>query len=83
MRGNAGRYTVTVTPKSGFNGAVTLRFGGLPSNTTASFNPNPTSSSSVLTVQTTTSTLPGAYTLTISGTSSGLTRTTTVVLNVH
>ena len=83
VRPNAVSYTVTVTPESGFNGAVTLSVSGLPSSTNASFNPNPATSSSVLTVKTTSSTPPGSFTLTLSGTSGGLTRTATVDLKVH
>jgi hypothetical protein len=54
----------------------------VPSRTSASFSPNPTSSSSTLTVSTGSRTTRGTYTLTIKGTSGSLTRTTGVTLVV-
>ena len=56
---------------------------GLPNHTSASFSPNPTASSSVLTVQTYRNTHTGSYQLTITGTSGGVTSTTTVTLVVQ
>jgi uncharacterized protein (TIGR03118 family) len=39
MRGNSVSTMITVTPQNGFNGSVTFSASGLPSNSTASFNP--------------------------------------------
>ena len=77
-------YTVGVNRSGGFSGAVTLSVVSvLPSGTTASFNPNPTSgTTSTLNVATTASTPPGSYTLTINGVSGPLNRSTSVVLTV-
>ena len=82
-RGGGTSYTVTVQPVNGFTGAVSLSLSGLPSRTSASFSPNPTTSSSTLSVATNRRTPSGSYLLTITGTSSGLTRTTTVTLAVQ
>jgi hypothetical protein len=58
-----------ITPQYGFTGKVNLTVSGLPPGVTASFAPNPTTSSSTLTL-TAGSTAPiGQYTLTITGTS--------------
>ena len=82
-RGGGTSYTVTVQPVNGFTGAVSLSLSGLPSRTSASFSPNPTTSSSTLSVATSRKTPSGSYLVTITGTSSGLTRTTTVTLTVQ
>jgi hypothetical protein len=74
-------YTVTVNSLNGFTGSVTLTVTSLPPKSTASFSPNPTSSSSTLTIRTNRGqTPPGTYTVTITGTSGGVTHTTTVTL---
>jgi N-acetylmuramoyl-L-alanine amidase len=82
VRGTAARYTVTVSPANGFTGAVALSATGLPSGASASFSPNPATNSSTLTVQTTRSTPPGGYTVTITGTSDPLSHSTTANLQV-
>ncbi len=87
-QGSATSYTVTVTPSGGFNGSVALSVSGVPSGATPSFSPTSASSSSswssTLTVTTTSSTTTGSYTLTITGTSSGVpSQTTDVTLNVQ
>jgi hypothetical protein len=81
-RGGSITYAVTVNPQNGFTGSVSLSVSGVPSRTSASFSPNPTSSSSTLTVSTGSRTTRGTYTLTIKGTSGSLTRTTGVTLVV-
>jgi hypothetical protein len=82
-RGASTSYTVSVKPVNGFTGSVSLSVSGLPNRTSASFSPNPTTSSSTLSVQTNRRTSTGSYVLTITGTSGGLTRTTTVTLAVR
>ena len=49
-RGSSGVSTITVVPKSGFDQSVTLVASGLPKGVTASFTPNPTPNSSILTL---------------------------------
>lgn len=87
-RGNSTAYTITVTSLSGFSGQVSLSVSGLPSRTSASFNPNPvsvssgTSGTSTMTVTTSGRTTPTTRTLTIRGTSGALTHSTTATLIV-
>lgn len=77
-------YTVTVTPQSGFNGAVTLSASGAPAGTTVSFSsPSITGQgSSTLTISTTAGTPLGLSTITIFGISGSLSGNTSVSLNV-
>ena len=84
-RGSSARYTVTITPGSGFTGTVSLSVSGLPRRTSASFNPSSitTSGSSTLTVSTNRRTPTGTFTLTISAISGGLTHKQKVALTVQ
>jgi len=83
VAGNNTSYSVTITPTNGFNAAVSLSVGGLPSGANGTFSPNnQVMTSSTLSVTTTTATTPGSYPLTITGTSGTLTHTTSVTLTV-
>jgi hypothetical protein len=82
-RGGGTTYAVTVTPVNGFSGSVSLSVSGLPFKGSASFSPNPTTSASTLSVSTWRKTTTGTYTLTITGTSGGVTHSTTVQLIVQ
>jgi hypothetical protein len=84
-RGNSTTYTVTVTAINGFNGTVALRVRGLPSNSTATFNPSSVTGqgTSTMTVSTNTSTSTGTFTLRPRGTSGSVTHSTTVQLVVQ
>jgi len=76
-------YSVTITSTNGFNAAVSLSVGGLPSGANGTFSPNnQVMTSSTLSVTTTTGTTPGSYPLSITGTSGTLTHTTSVTLTV-
>ena len=83
-------YTVTVTPLSGFTGTVNLSVGsesGFPTGiTSGGFSPASisTGGSSTLTMQTSTSTVPYALSLTITGTSGTISHTasTTLLINL-
>src|SRR5205814_8238249 len=44
--GGSTSYTVTITPTGGFSGPVSLSVSGLPSGASASFTPNPATTSS-------------------------------------
>jgi hypothetical protein len=81
--GNSTSYSVAITPTNGFNGQVSFSVSGLPSGASASFSPNPASSSSTLSVTTSATTPTGTYPLTVTGTSGGLTHTTSVSLVVN
>lgn len=82
--GGTGSYTVTLTPGSGFSGAVSFSVSGLPAGATASFNPSSltTSGSTTLSVATSFSTSAGTYPLTITGNSGQASNTATVTLVV-
>jgi serine protease AprX len=82
VRGRSASYAVAVTPTGGFGGNVDLSVGGLPAGASASFTPNPATTNATLSVQTAAGTKTGAYTLTITGTSGSLKRTTTVTLQI-
>ncbi len=75
--GTTAAYTVKITGSSGFTGTVSLSLTGA----TGSFSPSIVtgSGSTVMSV----SPPKGNYTLIITGTSGGLTRTTSVALRVH
>jgi uncharacterized membrane protein len=77
-------YTAAVTTNNGFGGTVVLSVSGLPAGAGASFSPSSLSVSgtSTLSVTTSNSTPGGSYTLTITGTSGSLLRSTNVTLNV-
>ena len=82
-RGKNGSYTVGVNPTGGFTGAVTFSvLSGLPANTTASFSPNPTTSSSALNINVASKASQGTYTLTLKGVNGSLSTTTTVSLTI-
>lgn len=87
-RGSQGNSTLTFTPSAGFNQPIGISCAGAPSGTTCTANPNsvtpdgtdPTMSN--LTVNVGSSTLPGNYTLKVTG-SSVTTHSTTIALTVQ
>jgi len=84
--GSSAQVTVTTTPQTGFNSAVTLAVTGIPNNVTALFATKtvgaPGAGSVALTIASTTSLLPGTYPLTITGTGGGDTVTASVSIVV-
>lgn len=84
VRTTSTSFSVAVSSMNGFSGTVSLTVSGLPSGATASFsNPFVTGSgSSTLTVTPAITSLPGMYTLTIMGTSGGLSHSVDVTLMV-
>jgi hypothetical protein len=81
--GGSTSYTVTITPSGGFAGSVNLAVSGLPSGASGSFDVNPATTSSTLTVATTTSVAAGSYTLTVTGTSGSLSHSASAALAVN
>jgi hypothetical protein len=82
-QGSNATDTITVTPADGFTGSVTLAATGLPTGVTATFAPNPATSTSVLTLTaTSTATVGGPVAVTITGTSGTLTASTAISLTV-
>jgi galactose oxidase-like protein/PKD domain-containing protein len=84
VRTSSTSFSVTVSSANGFSGTVSLNVSGLPSDATTSFsNPFVTGSgSSTLTVNPAITSPPGMYTLTITGTSGGLSHSVNVTLMV-
>jgi uncharacterized membrane protein len=82
-RGGSTTYAITVNGVNGFAGSVTMSLAGAPNRATASFSPNPASSTSTLTLSTRGNTSRGTYTLTITGRSGTLSRTVNVTLVVN
>ena len=81
-RGASTTYAITINPLNGFAGAVSLSVNGFPNRSSATFSSNPATTSSVLTVNTSRPTTRGTYTLTITGTSAGMSHSITVTLQV-
>ncbi len=82
--GRSGAATVTLAATNGFAGFATLGVSGLPAGASASFGSNPAAvpGTSSLTITTAPNTPTGSYTLTVSGTSGGMTRTQGITLTV-
>ena len=83
--GGTATFTVTASLVSGSPSAVELSISGLPAGATSAFNPTQgaPSFSSTLTISTGADTTPGTYTLTITGAGGGLSKTTTVTLEIQ
>ena len=81
-QGSNGSSTITETDLNGFAGSVTLSTSALPSGVTASFSPNPTTSTSVLTFTASSTATTGTTNVTVTGTSGSLTHTTTISLTI-
>jgi len=82
VQGTSGSSTITVVPQNGFSGSVTFSASGLPGGVTASFAPNPSNTSSVLTLSANATATTGTFTITVTGTSGSLTNTTSLSLAV-
>lgn len=82
-QGGSGTSTITVSSQNGFTGNVTLSASGLPSGVSASFSPNPTTGTSVLTITANSIASIGTYSVTITGTSGSLVASTTFQLTVN
>ncbi len=79
----SGTTTIKVEDVDGFTGSVALSVSGLPSGVTASFDTNPTSGSSVLTLNVASSDVRGSYLLTVTGISGARTASTVLALEVN
>jgi sugar lactone lactonase YvrE len=81
--GNSGTVTIAVVGQNGFAGNVSLSASGLTPGVTASFSPNPTAGTSVLTLSATDMAASvGNQPVTIIGTSGTLTASVTVYVTV-
>jgi uncharacterized membrane protein len=68
-RGTSATTYVFVYPQYGFAGSVQFSASGLPAGVTASFSPNPTTSSTMLTLTASSTATLGDYKFTVTGTS--------------
>jgi hypothetical protein len=81
-QGSSGTETVTISPRNGFSGAVSLAVSGLPTGVTALFNPASATTTSTLTLNVSNSASPGNSTLAITGTSGSVTGTEHMTLTI-
>ncbi len=81
--GEQQQYNVSIDRSGGFAGSVDLRVDGLPTGTTASFSPNPTTAGTVLYVTPSATTPSGTYLLIIVGQAGTTTRAAAVQLVVR
>jgi subtilase family serine protease len=82
LRGSTAVGAVMVSPRSGFNGSVSLSASGLPSGVTASFgNPNAAGASQMTFAARSTATA-GSFPITVKGISGGLTSSASFTLTV-
>ncbi len=84
-QGDSGQSVISTTITKGNAQTVTLSVSGLPSGATGSFDVNPIQSgqSSNLTIQTAPNTPAGTYTVTVTGTGTEVTHSTTISLTVN
>jgi len=87
IQGSSSTSPISVIPVDGFTGSVQLSFppgyGGLPPGVTATFSPNPTTGTSVLTLTASSTAAVGTYNLTINGSSGSLNAMTVLTLTVN
>ncbi|HYX53487.1 MAG TPA: choice-of-anchor D domain-containing protein [Candidatus Limnocylindrales bacterium] len=83
--GGSATYTVSISGINGFTGNVTLSASGLPATITPSFSVNPIAAggSSTLTLSTSTSTVPGNYSFTVTGVNGTLQHSVPATLTVN
>ncbi|MGB9235654.1 MAG: protease pro-enzyme activation domain-containing protein [Terriglobales bacterium] len=85
-RGSSGTSTITTAISGGFSSAITLTATGQGSRQTVTFSPNPIaapgSGTSTMTVKVGTQASLGSHKITITAKGGGLTKTTTVTLDV-
>jgi uncharacterized membrane protein len=82
--GSTANATLNITGAGGFTGSVTFAVSStLPSGVTASFAPNPTATSSVLTLTANSSAPNTTQNVTVTGTSGNLSATTNFTVAVH
>jgi len=84
-RGSKGTYSVTVTPVEPFSSTVKFSLSGLPSRTSASFNPTSVvgAGTSTLTISVNRKAAVGTYPLTITGSVGSLSHTSQVSLVIQ
>lgn len=82
VQGTHETSTITIKDLNGFDGSVTFTTSSLPTGVTAAFKPNPTTSSTTLTLTASTTATKGTVAVIIKGTSGTLANTTSLSLTV-
>jgi hypothetical protein len=86
VRGKSASFTLTVQPENGFSGPVALAVAKVPPGTTTSFGKNPldgsATASTALSLKTTASTPAGTYSVVVTASGGGLTRSASLTLRV-
>jgi hypothetical protein len=82
-RSSSATSTIAIIPAKGFSGSVTLAAAGLPAGVTASFSPDPATSSSTLTLTASNTAASGTVAVTITGMSGSQNSSTTLMLTVE
>ncbi|MFZ0815883.1 MAG: hypothetical protein WAM78_10205, partial [Candidatus Sulfotelmatobacter sp.] len=85
--GTSKSLTLTTTPNSTFNAAITITATGLPSGLTAQFSPSnvvaaPGSRATTVTFKAASSLAPKAYLVTVTAVGGGITQKQTLTVNV-
>ncbi len=81
--GASASSTISVIGQSGFAGTVNLAATGVPNGVSTSFGSASTTNTSSLTFSPSSAAVPGAYNVIVTGTSGGMTSTTTLTLTVQ
>jgi hypothetical protein len=81
--GSSGTSTITVAPTNGLNSCYTLSANGLPSGVTATFDTNPTTGASTLTLTASNTVTAGTSNVTITGACGLLSHTTSIALTLN
>ena len=82
VAGGGSTSAITVVPSNGFSETVAFSASGLPAGVTASFSPASSTAGSTLTLSAASSAPAGTYPVTVTGTSSSLTRNVSLTLTV-
>jgi hypothetical protein len=80
--GASEKSTVAIVPQNGFSGSVNMTATGLPAGVTATFTPNPSTGTSVMTLTASSTATPTSGTATITGTSGSLSASTSLFVRV-
>jgi hypothetical protein len=81
--GSSATVNVNLNSQYGFNGQVDFAATGLPGGVTASFTPNPTTYSTMLTLSASSTATPGTANVMVTGTSGSLSASTPLALTVN
>jgi hypothetical protein len=81
--GNSATTTISIQQIGGFSGSVTLSIPALPSGLTASFDTNPATTASKLTISADAATPRGSFLLLVTGSASGTTVSISIAIQIN